>query len=99
MGSDLRKDLAERALPRIVPPRKDNMNLVWIRVDDVEAEPWQMTLVTSIQQATELSSGNAQQASRGADQNFPAYLREQVPTSKRDGFIVQGRHKSDSLVK
>jgi hypothetical protein len=69
------------------------MKLAWISIDDIEAASWLMTLVFSKVKATRLSSGNAQQATRGARQEFPEYRWEKISAFRQSGFIVQGLSK------
>lgn len=65
------------------------MTQVWLAVD-AENEIWTMKMVSSKGEATLLSSGNAQQATRGADQKFPQYRWKMVGTPGNGQFIVQG---------
>lgn len=72
------------------------MSSVWIRIDDFESAPWAMRVVSSLEEATILSSADSQRAMRGADQRFPAYLWELIPTSLHNTFVAQGKPKRDS---
>ena len=68
------------------------MNSVWLLIHDINAATWAMELVTHPGPATRLSSGNAQQANRGADIKFPDYTWEVIPESKT-AFVVRGNPK------
>ena len=66
------------------------MNPVWLRIAEIELAPWKVDLVHSRIEATVFSSGDVQQAMRGANLKFPMYSWKQVQESSPDRFIVQG---------
>jgi hypothetical protein len=66
------------------------MSSVWLRIDDVQAQPWAMRMVPAAQEAALLGSGDAQQAVRGAVKEVPRYSWQSVPIYLRNAFVVQG---------
>ena len=49
------------------------MIVLWIRIADVDASPWAMGLVSSLLEATPLSSGDAQQVIHWPDRDHPGF--------------------------
>ena len=70
------------------------MRPAWIRIDRLNSERWRMELVFSLQEATILSSGDAVQATRRANREFPLHAWESIPTFLNNTFIVKGTSKT-----
>jgi hypothetical protein len=71
------------------------MIVLWIRIADVDASPWAMGLVSSLLEATPLSSGDAQQVIHWADRDHPGFRWEAIPISEMQLFVVRGKLKWD----
>lgn len=67
------------------------MNYVWLQVFE---EHSQMNLTQRREEATLLSSADAQQASRGANDNYPNYVWEQMAAGSKQ-FILRGTLKQN----
>jgi hypothetical protein len=68
-------------------------NIVWLRIADVNVQPWQIWLVSHAAEATELSSGDVQQAIHWADREHPHYFWERVPASGMSLYRARGTPK------
>jgi len=64
---------------------------VWLRIADVDTNPWEMELVSSLAEATPLSSGDALLVIRWASRQRPSYTWDAVPSSQMLTFVVRGR--------
>jgi hypothetical protein len=66
------------------------MGSVWIKIEDIQSRPWAMSVVSSVEDATLISSGDAQQTAQRAAKELSRYDWELVSTYLRGTFLLQG---------
>jgi len=65
----------------------------WIKIEDITSTPWALHPVSSRSEATPLTSGDAQQAVRAANDSFRHHLWRSVRTFDPQKFLVQGEKR------
>ena len=67
---------------------------IWIQIEgDVDGQ-WRPRFVAERQQASVLSSANAQQVRHKLDDNHREYIWESVPAPGNDKCVIKGEEKS-----
>jgi hypothetical protein len=67
---------------------------VWIKIEGDIDKAWRPLFVSERQEASVLSSANAQQAIRKLDDNHHQYKWESVPAQGKDERVIKGEEKS-----
>jgi len=64
----------------------------WLKIEDTSVQPWDLRVVTTESQATQLSSADAREAVKGAQREYPDCVWTSVPLTG-DRYLVAGEAK------